>query len=215
MGFVYSLAHTSTRLISSALFSFQALHRERRIESGPLIIAMNHQSFIDPPIVGSLFDREVYYLARKSLTDSKLGAWIFSQLRVIPVDRDGADIGALRAVVKTISSGEAVVLFPEGTRTSDGALQPARRGIGFVIAKTKAPVLPVRIFGSFNAWPRTRKLPRRAPVAITMGEPIRFTAEDYMEREGIDLYQDLADKVMAAIAALEPPPNFDRSAPGT
>ena len=94
------------------------------------------------------------------------------------------------------------MVFPEGARTLDGNLQPALPGLGFVIAKTLAPVLPMRVFGSHEAMPRGRKRLRPHPITIVIGEPLRFTEAD-LEPRGKELYQHLSERVMKAIAALE------------
>jgi 1-acyl-sn-glycerol-3-phosphate acyltransferase len=104
-------------------------------------------------------------------------------------------------LIRILRSGEGTLVFPEGQRTPDGKLQPALPGVGLVIAKTLAPVVPMRIFGAFNAWPVHEKWPRLGQVTIVVGEPIYFTEED-LEPSGKDLYLRLSQRVMDAIAAL-------------
>jgi 1-acyl-sn-glycerol-3-phosphate acyltransferase len=120
-------------------------------------------------------------------------------------------MSALKTVIRTVKSGNGVVLFPEGTRSSDGTLQPAKAGIGLVIAKTRAPVQPMRIFGSYEAFPKGSGKISLTPITVVVGEPIRFTdAELDPEQHGGDersLYQYLADRVMGAISQLRLPEN--------
>jgi len=181
----------------------KVVNRENLVESGPLIIAVNHASYFDPPLTGICFHRAVYYLARKSLMKWPFFGPLFPQMNVIPVERDGNDISALREVVRKIKSGNAVVLFPEGTRSTDGSLGEARSGVGFVIAKTGAPVLPMRIFGSFEAFPKDAKLPHLKQITVTVGKQIIFSKAELTEG-GREAYQRLSDRTMSAIAELTP-----------
>ena len=124
------------------------------INHGPVILASNHESYLDPPLVGSVPDRAIYFLARKSLLAGPFFGWLLPKLNVIPVDQEGNDRSALKALIRILRAGEGTLVFPEGERTADGRLQPALPGLGFVIAKTLAPVVPMRIFGAREAWPR-------------------------------------------------------------
>jgi 1-acyl-sn-glycerol-3-phosphate acyltransferase len=182
-------------------FRFHVRHRERRIPEGPVILAMNHESYFDPPLAGNASGRETYFLARKTLLNVPLLGWLLPRLNVIPVDQEGTDRSALKALIRILKAGRATVVFPEGARTLDGKLQPALPGLGFVIAKTLAPVLPMRIFGAHEALPRGQKRLRFHPITIVIGEPIHFTEAD-LEPRGKELYQRLSDRVMEAIAAL-------------
>jgi len=198
----YWAGYNLSKLIAKTFFSFRVEHRERIIETGGVILAMNHQSFVDPPLAGICCKRDIFFLARKSLFKWPVLGPIFPKINVVPVNRDGSDMSALKTVIKMIKAGHCTILFPEGTRTRDGNLQPARAGIGLVIAKTLAPVVPMRIFGAFEAFPRDRKLPKRRPITIVVGDPIYFTEADVAEG-GRDLYQKLSDRVMERIAAIQ------------
>jgi 1-acyl-sn-glycerol-3-phosphate acyltransferase len=124
-------------------------------------------------------------------------------MNVVPVDQEGTDRSALKALMRILKRGDATLVFPEGARTLDGNLQPALPGIGFVIAKTLAPVLPMRIFGAHEALPRGRRRLRLTRITIVFGEPLYFSAED-LQPPGKELYQRLSERVMAAIGALRP-----------
>src|SRR5439155_18330893 len=176
-----------SRLIGRLFFSFQVIHRERMIQNGPVILAMNHQSYLDPPLAGTTCDRPIYFLARKTLMDIPLLGWLLPKLNVIPVNQEGIDRSALKALIRVLKSGEATLVFPEGARTLDGNLQPAQPGLGLVIAKTLATVVPMRIFGAHQAWARGSKKIRLYPITIVVGHPIFFTQADIAER-GKDVY---------------------------
>jgi 1-acyl-sn-glycerol-3-phosphate acyltransferase len=187
--------------IGRLFFHFRVLHRENRILRGPLIIAINHQSYLDPPLAGVASGREVYFLARRDLLDVPVLNFLLPRLNVVPVDQEGTDRSALKALIRILKNNEATVVFPEGARTLDGNLQPALPGLGFVIAKTLAPVLPMRISGAHEALPRGGGRLRFHPITIAIGEPIHFTEADLQPR-GKEMYQRLSDRVMNAIAAL-------------
>jgi len=167
-----------------------------------VILAMNHQSYLDPPLAGICCDREIYFLARKSLMKWPILGPLFPAMNVVPVDQDRADMSALKAIIKLVRAGQGTIIFPEGSRTPDGNLLPAQPGLGLVIAKTKAPVVPMRIFGAREAFPRGGGRVRFRPITIVVGEPIQFSDED-LANPGRDLYQSLSDRVMARITALQ------------
>jgi 1-acyl-sn-glycerol-3-phosphate acyltransferase len=173
------------------------------IEDGPAILASNHASYLDPPLVGVSCRKDVYFLARKSLFERPVIGPLIAQLNTVPVDRDRGDVGAVRALIKLLKSGNRVLVFPEGTRSKDGNLQPARAGVGLLIAKSLAPVVPVRVFGSYAALPRSGGI-RFVPITVVIGKPLFFTKQDLGTDERA-AYQVLSDRVMAAIAALEMP----------
>jgi cytidylate kinase len=197
----YWLGYWLSRLLAQIFFRFRILHRERMIQSGPVILAMNHQSFFDPPLAGNASDRAIFFLARKTLLDHWFWGWLLPKLNVIPVDQEGSDRSALKALIRILRAGQATLVFPEGARTLDGTLQPAQPGLGLVIAKTLAPVVPMRIFGAHQAWPRGSKKIRLHPITIVVGHPIFFTQTDVGER-GKDVYQRLSERVINEIAKL-------------
>ena len=197
----YWLGYWLSRLLAQIFFRFRILYRERMIQSGPVILAMNHQSFFDPPLAGNASDRAIFFLARKTLLDHWFWGWLLPKLNVIPVDQEGSDRSALKALIRILRAGETTLVFPEGGRTLDGNLQPAQPGIGLVVAKTLAPVVPMRIFGAHEAWARGSKKIRLHPITIVVGHPIFFTQADIAER-GKAVYQRLSERVMNEIAKL-------------
>jgi 1-acyl-sn-glycerol-3-phosphate acyltransferase len=197
----YWVGYHFSRLLARIFFRFRIIHRERMIQSGPAIVAMNHQSYFDPPLAGNACDRAIYFLARRSLLNVPVLRWLLPKLNVIPVNQEGIDRSALKTLIQVIKAGNGALVFPEGSRTLDGNLQPGLPGIGLVIAKTLAPVVPMRIFGAHEAWPRGGGRMRFHPITVVVGEPIHFTASDLQGR-GKDVYTQLSQRVMDAIAAL-------------
>jgi 1-acyl-sn-glycerol-3-phosphate acyltransferase len=151
--------------------------------------------------VGAVADRAIFFLARKTLLEGSFFGWLLPKLNVIPVDQEGNDRSALKALIRILKAGEGTLVFPEGERTLDGRLRPALPGLGFVLAKTLAPVVPMRIFGAREAWPRGSSRVRFRPITIVVGEPIYFTAAD-LQPPGKEIYQRLSQRVMDAITAL-------------
>ncbi len=202
MGAVYQTGYNLARFIGRTFFDYRVIHRERIIEDGPAILAMNHESYLDPPLAGIACRREIYYLARKTLLKAPLLGPLLPAMNVIPIDQERADMSALKVLIKIIRAGHCSVVFPEGSRTLDGQLQPAQPGIGLVIAKTLAPVVPMRIFGAHEAFPRGGKPRPFTPITLVVGAPIYFTKADLVG-EGRELYQSLSERVMSHIAVLQ------------
>jgi 1-acyl-sn-glycerol-3-phosphate acyltransferase len=201
MNSYYWIGYHLSRVIGRLFFRLRIIHQERMIQAGPAILAMNHQSYLDPPLAGITCDRAIYFLAKRTLIDVPVLGWLLPKLNVIPVNQEGIDRSALKALIRVLKSGNAALVFPEGARTLDGDLQPAQPGLGLVIAKTLAPVVPMRISGAHEALPRGGDGLHFVPITIVIGEPIFFTAAD-LESPGKDLYGRLSQRVMDAIAAL-------------
>jgi len=204
MNFYYWLGYHLSRLLAKLFFGFRIVHRERVIQTGPVILATNHQSFFDPPLAGNAADRAIYFLAKKSLMDVPILGWLLPRLNVIPVNLERGDRSALKALIRVLSAGDCALVFPEGTRTPDGNLQAAEPGLGLIIAKTRAPVVPMRIFGAYDAWPIGGKMRLGPKITIVVGEAIHFSEADF-EGSGKDLYTRLSQRVMDAIAAIKLP----------
>jgi len=201
MNVYYWIGYNLSRVIGRLCFRLRIMHRERMIQTGPVILAMNHQSYLDPPLAGIACDRAIYFLARRTLMDLPLFRWLLPKLNVIPVNQEGIDRSALKALIRVLKSGNAALVFPEGARTLDGNLQPAQPGVGLVIAKTLAPVVPMRIFGAHQALPRGGGGLHFVPVTIVVGEPIFFTPVE-RESPATNRYEQISQRVMDAIAAL-------------
>jgi len=201
MNFYYWLGYHLSRLVGRLFFHFRVIHRERMLQSGSVILAMNHQSYLDPALAGTACDRAVYFLARRTLLDMPPLGWLLPKLNVIPVNQERIDRSALKTLIRVLKAGNAALVFPEGSRTVDGSLQLAEPGLGLVIAKTLAPVVPMRIFGAHEALPRGGGALHFVPITIVVGEPIFFTVAD-LNPPGKDLYKQLSQRVMDAIAAL-------------
>jgi 1-acyl-sn-glycerol-3-phosphate acyltransferase len=206
---VYFIGWSFYRTVFATYFRWRVYNNERVPLKGPVILASNHASFLDPPLVGSGLKRDINYLARKSLFRIPLLGWILRTVNAVPVDRDGGGAAGLKAIMDRLHDGGAIILFPEGTRTKDGKLQPARSGIGLTVIKSEAPVVPVRVFGTREAWGRGMRIPRPHRVTLKYGQPLNFDqlraeAKECSKARLKEIYQQVADEIMAAIAKLEP-----------
>lgn len=202
---VYRICHTLTRGIARATLNFRVIDPENLIEDGPALICANHVSFFDPPLVSICFEKEIHFLARHTLYSNPVARWLFPRLNVTPIDQDRAGMSGLKTMVRLLAGGNRVLIFPEGGRSPDGGLQPAAGGAGLVTAKSRAPVIPIRLFGAYEALPMGAARPRLVTVTAVIGKPLRFTDEKYpATREG---YQLISDTIMESIAALSCPPD--------
>src|SRR5712671_6427200 len=171
---VYYLGWLCYRAAFQFYFGWRVYNAERVPLTGPVILASNHASFLDPPLVGSGLRRGINYLARESLFRFPILGWVLRKWNSVPVDREGGGAAGLRAILDRLLAGGAIILFPEGTRTRTGQLQPARAGIGLTVIKSSAPVVPVRVFGTFESFGLHVRFPRPRRVAVKYGPPMRF-----------------------------------------
>ena len=209
MNLSYRLGWIFFRALFTVYFRWRVFNPERVPQTGAVILASNHASFLDPPLAGSGLNRGINYLARESLFRFPGIGALLRSWNTVPVDRDGGGAAGLKAILDRLLAGGVIILFPEGTRTRDGKLQPARSGIGLIVIKSQAPIVPVRAFGTFEAWGRNRKFPHPRRVAVKYGEPMHFEklraeAKNRSKARLKEIYQQIADEIMAAIAKLEP-----------
>jgi 1-acyl-sn-glycerol-3-phosphate acyltransferase len=207
----YRAAWLILHVIFGLYFRWKVYNRERVPMTGPVILAANHASFMDPPLVGTALPRGIYYLARHSLFRFPVIGPALRYLDAIPVDRE-AGAGGLKIILERLFSGAAIILFPEGTRSPDGNFLPARSGIGLAVIKSEAPVVPVRIFGSNRAYGRPHLLPRPRKVIVKFGKPMGFSALREEAKTAPkprlkEIYQEVADQIMGEIARLEAEPD--------
>jgi 1-acyl-sn-glycerol-3-phosphate acyltransferase len=159
--------------ISFVTFSrYRCYDRHKFPEQGAVLVCCNHQSFLDPPLVGSAFNRRMNFLARKSLFRIGLFARIIASLDAIPLERDGLGMAGLKESLRRLKRGEPVVIFPEGTRSRDGEVQEMKPGFCVLARRSEVTILPVGIDGSFEAWPRWSPLPQPGVIQLVTGDPI-------------------------------------------
>ncbi|QSR88993.1 1-acyl-sn-glycerol-3-phosphate acyltransferase [Methylacidiphilum caldifontis] len=183
------------------LFCDFKVYGQQNIPSYPVLIVANHCSYLDPPIVGCAFKKEIYFVGRKTLFNHQVFGKLISYLNTIPLDRDKPEVGSFKLILDLFEKGKSILIFPEGTRSPSGALQKAAPGVGYIAVKAKVPILPLRIFGSFEAFPRTAKFPKPYPIRVVIGQaykpidcPAGLSKKAY--------YQSVADEMISKIASL-------------
>jgi 1-acyl-sn-glycerol-3-phosphate acyltransferase len=200
-GFFYGLC----QLAHQMFFRGDVVGLDNLPESGGYIVAANHASLLDPPIVGQFLPRQVSFFARKTLWRPGLVAWWLDTVGTIPVDRDGGvSLDAIKRVLRTLADGRVVIVFPEGTRSRSGELQAPRPGVGLLACKAGVPVVPARVFGSFEAFGRDGRLRLGSPVSVAFGRPLSPGEYDH-PGDGRERYARTAARIMEAITRIEPP----------
>lgn len=205
MDFLYGICHYVITVLYDSAFRGEVVGLENLPKTGPFIVASNHASHLDPPAVGCHIPRQLAFFARKTLWKGGFATWWLNGVGAIPVDRDGtSDIGAMKNVLRALQAGKVITLFPEGTRSPDGTLQPPKSGVGMIACRSAVPVVPARIFNSHIAFGRDGKLRPGTRMSIVYGRPLQ--PADYDDpKAGKERYQLASEKIMAAIAALQEP----------
>ncbi len=184
------------------LFGLRIIGREHLITEGPVLVASNHQSFLDPPLIGNLYDDEMVYLARKTLFKPGFFEWLYNQWNAIPVDQERPDMASLKTIIRKLKEGQRVLLFPEGERSLDGRIGEAAPGIGLVAVKSGAPIQPVRIYGANEALQRGSSRIRLARITVKIGPPIILSPEELKAAANKEGYDRVSQQIMDAIKAL-------------
>lgn len=159
-------------------------------QSGGVIIAPNHCSFADPPLVASCMRRPLFFMAKKELFDVPVMGYLIKRTNAFPVRRGGNDIAAIRMAEQLLGEGECLIVFPEGTRSRDGQMGPARMGVGMLACHTQKPVVPVRVVNTFKVW-------KFKKISVIFGKPLLPPAEYTKES-----YQQFAEQIVDAIKKL-------------
>jgi len=170
------------QLLFVLLFGIRVFWRDRVPRKGGVLLVANHQSFLDPVIAAVGLPRRVSYLARSDLFHGKIFTWLISSLGALPMRRGTADTAAVKGAIRMLRAGQAVLVFPEGTRTPDGSVGTFHSGMCMMAARANVPIVPVAIDGAFETWPRGRKLFRLGCIRVAYGRPVRVVrkkGEDY------------------------------------
>lgn len=162
---------------------------------GGFILASNHISNLDPPILGISTRRRLHFMAKIELFKHPLVGWWLRQLWAFPVKRGQGDMGALKETLRILKRGNPVLIFPEGTRRQAGEELRAQPGAGFIAIKAKVPVVPVFIQGSDRAMPPGSKFFKRSLVTVTIGKP--FNLPEGLTNEQASIY------ILSQIRSLE------------
>ncbi len=177
--------------------------------AGPVLIVANHQSMLDPILVGLAARRYLSFLARHTLFDQPLLGPLIRSLNAVPIDRALGKEG-IQAVLQALAAGQAVVMFPEGERSRTGAVQPLKPGVSLLIRRVACPIVPVGIAGSFAAWNRYQTWPRLSPLflpptdatlAVSIGPPIN--PQRYLSMDRAAILEDLRQEIVRQVESAE------------
>lgn len=168
----YRFCQFGCRGIVTLLFNLRVYNKHHVPAEGPALLVSNHQSFLDPVLLGVGLSRELTYMARDTLFTHPHFSKLIESLNAFPVKRGHADISAIKETLRRLKQGACVTLFPEGTRTSDGSVGQFHAGVIMLAKKAHVPVVPAAIDGAFEAWPRTSPLPRHRHVRVSFAPAI-------------------------------------------
>jgi 1-acyl-sn-glycerol-3-phosphate acyltransferase len=196
------LMRTITRIYLVGLFHVAGSKNVPR--RGPLIICSSHSGTIDPPLVPAFVPRsDTWNMAKSEYFKGRVIAFWFRQYHAFPVVRHSADRNALRRSFDLLKAGQALIIYPEGTRVESGGLAVPEPGAGFIAQKSACPVLPIGLVGTRECLPKGARWPRRVPVSVTFGEPFLVLPKRADGRK--ITHQEASDAIMLRIAELLPP----------
>jgi 1-acyl-sn-glycerol-3-phosphate acyltransferase len=200
---VYEICYWAVCFVYVIGFGLRIHGRQHVPRRGAVLIVANHQSLLDPIAIGLGIRRHVHYLARKTLFNNPLFGFWLRVVHCVPIDQDGVGKEGIRNILAQLEAGKPIMVFPEGNRTDDGRFQPLRPGIGLLVSREPAPILPAAIVGAYDAWPRHHKLPVFSPLflprtrrslTVVYGRPRDPATLAGLSREEVlrVLYEDIA-----------------------
>jgi 1-acyl-sn-glycerol-3-phosphate acyltransferase len=180
--FVYRLGRALLRGYLTGYHRVVVEGREHLPLTGGALLVANHQSFLDIPMVAVGAPRHVAFVARRSLARSRFLDWLMRHSECVLIDPGSADRAALAAMIEHLQRGRCVAVFPEGTRTRDGAIGTFRGGAALAARRAGVPIVPAAILGAYEAWPRHHRLPAPRRVRIRFTPPLAPETPDVMQR---------------------------------
>jgi 1-acyl-sn-glycerol-3-phosphate acyltransferase len=201
---LYWLAWVTVRLLATVLCRLRVSGAPHIPKTGGVLIAANHASYLDIPILGCGMFRRAWFMGRIDLFSGP-AAWLMRHMGWIPIRRERVDRTAFEEAIRRVKAGQAVVIYPEGGRSEDGRLQPGKPGVGIIVAATDCPVVPAYLGGTYDVLPPGAKWIRLRPIRVIFGAPIDFSAllkEMDSESKKKELYQRISQEIMDRIAEL-------------
>ena len=198
---VYSFMRALLRIFTTVWFDLKVYGTENVPQTGGVLLVSNHQSFLDPPLIGVQLRRKASYLAKSGLFENPVFGWIIRNCNAFPVRQGEGDVGAVKETIRRLREGHMLTVFPEGGRSEDGELQPILNGAALVVRKAQVPIVPIAIEGSFKAWPKHRKICQRSPVRVLIGKPAIVhdmkakEITEFIDREIRELFTELRRRI--------------------
>ena len=199
---LYRLIQLTIKIVLKINGTLTVYGRENIPEKGGVIVASNHISYLDPPLVGSVLPRIATFMARKGLFDVPVLRWMIRRA-AFPVDRENPKPSSIKDAVKRLKKGEVLVLFPEGKRSETGELQEAKRGVDVIAKMSRAAVVPTLLVGSDKALPSAAKWLKRADISVVFGKPIYYNEPDDSYDPGGKVQDHFGSAIMRAIGDLK------------
>lgn len=173
-GLMWVTVKAISRIVTTLVFDYRAYGLEHIPRQGGVLLVSNHQSFLDPVLLGVWPRRAVNFIAKVELFKSRAFGWFLRNMHVFPVRRGEGDVGAVKEAIKRLQEGRILMMFPEGTRTEDGEIRPIQPGIGMLVRRAEVAVVPAVIHGAFEAWPKGKKMPRPHRIRVIYGPPLKI-----------------------------------------
>jgi 1-acyl-sn-glycerol-3-phosphate acyltransferase len=189
----YRWVRLTSRMIAAVTFGLRTEGQHNLDVEGGGMLLSTHQSMLDPVLVGLIANRKLNYLARKTLFKNSFFGFMIGMLDAIEIDRERGGLAGLREMLKRLQQGELVLMFPEGTRSSDGEIAPLKPGFIPVARRSQVPMMPIAIVGAYDCLPKGTKLPTRRPIAVVFGESI--PASVYMPLSDVEIIEMLSGKL--------------------
>jgi len=196
---LWDIIKMPARILTSWLFDLKVYGAEHLPPSGGVLLISNHESNLDPVLLGVQVRRRISFIAKTELFRNPLFSWLITSLNAFPVRRGERDVGAIREALRRLHAGHVLTMFPEGTRTRNGEIGRIQPGIAMLIKRADVPIIPAVIDGAWKAWPRGKKLPRRYPIRVMYGPPLPIGKLD--SHEIVTLVEDTLRSMLAELRA--------------
>ncbi len=193
----YYFCRAACRVITSVLFDLKVYGKEYIPAAGGALLLANHQSYLDPAVIGVQIRRPLSFLAKSELFDVPGFGPLIRRLNAFPVRQGAGDIQAVRETIKRLQEGHILTIFPEGSRTLTGELQPLQSGFALIVRKAEVPIVPVAIEGTFKAWRRGTPIFTSSPVRVKFGPAM--DVRGLKAGEVIAIVQDTLQKLIAEL----------------
>ena len=199
---LYRLIQLTIKVVLKINGSLKVYGTENVPKKGGVIIASNHISYLDPPLVGAVLPRIATFLARKGLFDVPVLGWMIKRA-AFPIDRENPKPSSIKEAVRRLKKGESIVLFPEGKRSETGELTEARRGVDVIAKISKAAIVPTLLVGSDKALPFKAKWLKRADISVVFGKPIYYKKPGESDDPDGQVQDNNGSSIMGAIEELK------------
>jgi 1-acyl-sn-glycerol-3-phosphate acyltransferase len=174
---LYTVFQHALRFASIMVVDLKTYGVENVPKRGGVLIVANHQSYLDPAVLGVNIRRPASFLAKSELFENRYFGGLIRRLNAFPVRQGEGDVGAVRETIKRLQEGHLLIVFPEGTRSPDGRIAPMEKGVGLIVRRAgpTVKVVPAAVWGGTRAWPPTQRLPRSHPVRVKYGQPLMLS----------------------------------------